>query len=399
MTIKKSTMKLAAVHAAEIKLAAEHAAQTKPTTIVATIVGSGIALAAILTFSSNVFAAKTSDFKLECIANYHVYDQVHYIIPAHHRVPDISGGGMIYEITSLHGKDCGKLKEFYGMNVILNQKLGDVEVPAGAVGIQKGKNIGQDLQQEVSQSFSYVSSYENELPLFPLVHNEYVELLGFSGKADAQKLYGVPAFENLTDAQLALVKDKILSELEYGKIYADSYAIDSKEGFMTVLNSLQFKDESFQKEYLEDLLLVFRNAGKYTTHFVSFIPVVQLGQKINQLIALYGGTKWQSKIDIYKNYPNLFQEQIIAWSFNDDGKAPVLNAEEVEQVLAFVLFEVKKLKPITEVYEAQVLKSQFEQVGEMIKKYSEGNYAGTVHFDLNENSVQLVEEIQQLSKN
>lgn len=168
---------------------------------------------------------------------------------------------------------------------------------------------------------------------------------------------------------------------------------------MTVLTSLPFKEEGYQKEYLQDLLMVFRNAGKYTTHFVSFIPVVHLGQKINQLVAIYGGTKWQSKLDIYKSYPNLFQEQIIAWSFNDDGKAPVLTDKEVEQVLEFVLLEVKKLKPITEVYEAQVLKSQFEQVAEMIKKYSEGNFPGSVHFDLNANSVQLVVEIQLLSKN
>ncbi len=363
------------------------------------IISGGVVIAAMITFSSNVFAARTSDFKLDCKAYYHVYDQVKYVIPAHHRVPDISGGGMIYEITSLQGKDCTKLKEYYGMNVILNQKLGDVKVPMEAIGVQPGKDIGKDLQVEVEQNFSYVSTYEEELPLFPLVHNEYVYLLSFSGKADVQKLYGVPAFENLTDKQLEVVQDKILSELEYGKIYADSYAIDSKEGFMTLLTSLPFKEEAFQKEYLQELLNVFRNAGKYTTHFVSFIPVVQLGQKINQLISIYGGAKWQTKLDIYKNYPNLFQEQIIAWSFNDDGKAPVLTAEEVEQVLAFILFEIKKLKPITEVYEAQVLKSQFEQAAEMIEKFSEGNYPGTVHFNLNANSVRLVEEIKQLSKN
>ena len=88
-------------------------------------------------------ATNAKDLALECVATYKVYESKDYWIPAHHRVPDLHGTTMLYEILNLDGKDCQKLKDHYGMNFVLNQKLGETNLPQNAILLGVNPSEGQ----------------------------------------------------------------------------------------------------------------------------------------------------------------------------------------------------------------------------------------------------------------
>lgn len=341
-------------------------------------------LAASLAQATNI-----KDLALECVATYKVHDSKTYYIPAHHRVPDITGATLFFEVLSLAGKDCQKLKDHYGINVVLNQKLGDSQMPSDAVFTGISPNQGKILQTSVSQSFSYESE-GGELPLFPLVHNEFASFLGYHGKADTQALYGTPAYASLTDQTKLSVLQKVLTQLDYGKHFR-SY---EDSNYLELLLNLGVQDLDSQKEYLQSLLLVLRNGG-YENYINSSSPAVKIVEKVNQLLFVTKGSKSATALEIYKKMPILFHSQAVKWAF-EVTSAPVLNAQEVEEFLSFALETSNDLKKVDQLVQARILLEQYKDAAEIILEFSgQKSHMSKTHYELTEKSKELIQQILQ----
>ena len=345
-----------------------------------------------LTLTTSVsHATKAKDLALECVATYKVHESKDYWIPAHYRVPDQHGTTMLYEILNLEGKDCQKLKDHYGMNIVLNQKLGETNLPNNAIFLGVNPKEGQILKTAVTQQFKYQTD-TGELPLFPMVHSEEASLLGYSGQANSKALYNTPTYASLSDQQKLSVLDTVMVHIQYGKVFTN---YNDSSSFLDLLLNIDVTDLNSQKEYLQDLLLVISNIQKKNHNFTTLSPGKLVAQKINQLLYITKGTQWAPAIEVYQTNPVLFHSQVVQWAFlSDMTKAPVLNAAEVESFLSYALETSINLKKVNQLLEARILLNQYQEATKVILYFSgEKKHIAEAQYDLTEKSKELIQQI------
>ncbi len=319
-------------------------------------------IATTLVVSARAGATTVKDLAVSCGGHYKVLSAEPFFKDnTGTRAPSYAGTTEKIQVLSVHGQDCAKIKEHYGISVEKGQivDFGVATAPSyEAAKAEAAKRHGQTFAFKASQSFSYVS--EGTLPLFPVVHSEAVSLLSFSGQANAKALYGTPAVSELTDEQVSEVLGTISWQVDWGKKYQQQSWDDE---WLQLALELSPKTDSAKKAYLTRLLLFFDNATQFGGSFVTFAPELLLGHKINELLNELGGTQWATKLHVWKHHPLLFNDHLVSWARFTQGEvteAPILSPEELEEYLAFAYEQAQALKVVKWVGEANVFLYSFK---------------------------------------
>ena len=333
--------------------------------------------------------------KLECGGIYTVEVSTPFYIPPQGRAMARSGLNEKIKILSVEGKDCLKIKNNYGIEVSVGQSLNIVsgsQLESKALSQLSKARLGQSFEFEATQTFKYATK-SGSLPLFPTVHEEWVNILGKTGKADSAALYSTPDFSSLTDRQLMSVLQESIWQIEWGKKY-QGYNGAFGDVWVSLIVETTQKEEKNIKQHLTDLVNVFKNISRFSGSFVSYHPGVLIGQKVNSMLNEHGTTKWSTKLQVFKANPLLFEDQIVGWSFMTKGTtAPSLTANEVDDFLAHALEVCKNLAKVPQVLEARYLLSQYKEAAKSIKLHDGETNGKLKLYELGESANKLVAEI------
>lgn len=358
----------------------------------------GLGLISSLTFISSAQAENISDLKLDCYGSYQIVSASPYFQPAPNyptRAPDVAYAGATQQIKilTLNGSGCVKLKPFYGIDLqvgmILPYSAGTMPATPQQAKVFAQKEIGKIYFFKASQTFEYALP-NGTLPFFPMVHSEYAHILNLSGSANIKALYGTPSLEDLNDE----IKNKIAAELftmqDWGLVYKSYHYADGHQWLPLLLN-LEFKNSELELEHIQNLVLFFNNMVKQTTQFFSDTTSNLVAKKISFLLNKYGKSKWSTKIEILKQNPALLNEQGVTWSQADE--ALNLTSAEIEEFLDYTLIQVQNLSKVSQVYEAQILKTQYKGAAAALKSTP---LMQDKHFDLSSKSQELIALIESL---
>jgi hypothetical protein len=337
---------------------------------------------------SSIAMAKTpADLKLSCQATYKVLEENKFYKPPHYRVNGYDGVAQKLQVLKISGKDCDKLFTYYDLNLKVGEIVGDGQIPSGAHFTGYGENLGKTLIAKTSQSFTY--DHNGELPLYPLVHSESAHLLK-TGTANSKELYGTPALEDLTDQQKNVILEKLLWILDHGK------NIDSWSPFFTLLLKLDMHDMEKQQEYLNSLLLAFKNMAKANPSVTTLSSPVMLGGKINTLLNTLGGTKWQTALEVYQQNPMLLNSSVLS-SLGNNAEAPNLSTEDIEAYLAYAYTVAKQIEELPNFMSKSFL-YQYKESAKSLKMHSTSspNTFWGPRYELNAISLELIESILKL---
>jgi len=350
---------------------------------------------ALSSFSS--FATNVNDLKLDCGGKYKILESKKYFVDnSGTRVNSYFGNEKKIQVLAISGGDCHKLVNGYGITL----DIGEVLVLGKPNGIGKlewlGTNheeIGMVVNFGITQNFSYKTK-DGELPWFPTLHEESLNVLGKNGKANAALLYGTPELKDISDKTKNTIVEKIMQDLKWGKDFYNNYiGFYNKVKIKLALKLIPVEAEA-QLEYLNNMLHVFKNITKSVTSFVTLDYRIAIGSTINKLLNKFGATKYgYTKLDVWKKNPIFFAEQLVSWVSSDIEKAPVLTEQEVEDYLSYVLDMSKKLKQVQNLYEAQVLLVQYKNSAIVIKKVAKGQNLSSVHYALTTQASEDLEEI------
>ena len=352
----------------------------------------------ILLMTGFAQAENISNLTVECHGTYEVISAVPYFTPAPKGPSRViprahAGANERIQITSLVGKDCEKLKSGYGIELKLGMDLpysqGTSPSTLEEAAVFAAGEVHKTYPFETSQTFGYALA-NGDLPLFPTIHSEYLNVLGLRGQADSKTLYGILPLSELADASKSKIAKELLSMEDYGLPY-QGYTQPDADQWLRLLVSLEFKDPADTIEHLGDLVLLFNNIVKQTTQFYTSSPSKLVGQKIAALLNTYGKSKWSSKMEILKRNPALLNEQAVIWS----KPAEVLNLtnSEIEEFLDDALIKVQALSKVLQVDEARILKAQYQGAAAALKV---SPIAQDKHFDLSPHSEELIAMIQSL---
>ncbi len=337
--------------------------------------------------SSFAMAKTPANLKLSCQATYKVIEENKFYKPAHYRVNGYDGVAQKLQVLKISGKDCAKLFTYYDIDLKVGEIIGDGQIPAGALFTGIGENLGKTLIAKTSQSFIY--DHNGELPLFPLVHSESAHLLK-TGIANSKELYGTPAIEDLTDQQKNKILEKLLWILDHGK------NMDAWSSFFSLFLKLDMADKVEQQEYLDSLLLAFKNMAKANPSVTTLSSPVMLGGKINTLLNTLGGTKWQTALEVYQQNPMLLNSSVIS-SLGHNAEAPKLSTEDIEYYLMYAHTVAKQIKELPN-FMSKTYLYQYKESAKSLKMHStssETNWFGP-KYELNEASLVLIENILKL---
>lgn len=355
---------------------------------------------AIAAFWSGVVFATTNtqDLKLNCDYEVKVLDSTNYYVDnSGTRANSYYGVLESLELLAITGADCQKLTDHYGVTFQVGEviELGRAGFAASRVRYLD-KNLDQIGTSKIvapTQSFGYQLK-NGQLPWFPTIHAESVQVLGKTGVADVKALYGTKELSSLDESFKLKSAEKIIRSMGYGKDLAKTYIGHDNQVKLKLLLQLLPQTKSSKLEYLQDILLVFDNAVQFQSTFTTGDHRVELGRVINQLLNELGQTKFgRSKLEVLQKQPALFAEQIVAWLFSQTEKAPQLNSDELELFLEFALEKVEILQQIPEVHEARVLKAQYVNAAKTIKKYASPSSLKTPYYQLNIESEDILTKI------
>lgn len=378
--------------------------------------GAGMALFSAPIVSS---AITTKELNINCRGTYQVLTSSPF---ARHNAPRL--GGITYglkesvQVLSIQGADCAKLKPYYNIDLKVGQVLplshvyGDrfYEVTSLKEGLLQQNDsdlqgviqkmaavaktrIGNKYGYAATQGFSLTQQTKagQELPLFPLIHQEYVYVLSLSGQVNAQKAYGTPS--TLNDKQIITLMQKLMEILREG---GSTSSLDSE--FLSVLLSLSPQSKELQLEMVNNLVNLFELKTKQVSTFYTGGAIQQLGQHLNTLLNVLGGTKFQTQLQVLQTQPLLLATDTIAEILGQPTYAPSLTAAQVEAFLVFAYEKSLALKAIQmQVTEAAYLLSQYKMAAVSIQKYSKpfmnGPFKIPLVFSLTPRSAQLVKQI------
>ncbi|MCB0403507.1 MAG: hypothetical protein KDD51_01890 [Bdellovibrionales bacterium] len=334
-----------------------------------------ISLAALTVSSPGVADAKTisaKDLKLDCEGKYKVLSAVPYHKPPIGRAPGRSGTHESVEVLSLRGSGCTELDPYYGVSVQEGDRLPfGQSIYEGSLAEAKmlaAQRLGNVYSFSAEQHFSYQTK-SGILPFFPKVHRETVSVLGLSGTLNAKKKYGSYSAEELSEDEKASLLNEAYAAINYGKKYQNTSAFG--DDFLDFILSVKFEETPLALEYIEDLVLLFENTSRYTSSFVSLHPGTLIAKKLNALLNAYGRSKFSSKMQILKQHPLLFEDQIVGWAFLEKGKtAPKLTEADVVEFLSYALDQAENLAKVPQVLEARYLLQQYKEAGKTILAYS-----------------------------
>jgi len=351
-------------------------------------------LISILTNSPTAIAKNISDLALQCSGTYEVVEATPYFIPGptyptRSLKEDSAGAKEKIKILSLTGSGCEKLGPYYGINIqvgnILPYSKGTWPPTAAQAKTFATTEFGKTYSFEVSQTYTYALP-NGDLPLFPLVHQEYVQILNLNGVADSKALYETPSVADLDDTSKSKIIETLMSIEDWGIIY-QGYGPTNDE-WLQLLTSLDFSDANLELEHIQNLVLFFNNMVKKTTMIHIGEPVIIAANKISLLLNKYGKSKWSTKLQILKMNPALLNEQGVTWSEPD--QVLHLTSSEIEEFLEYSLIQVQNLSLVPQVGEAQVLKSQYKGAAEGLKA---SPIAKQNFFDLSPKSQELIAKI------
>ncbi len=346
-------------------------------------------------------AITSTDLKLNCQGHYQVLSATPYYDghftnkPVRYIPPPEAGAKEIIQIIDLIGVDCAKLKSGYGLEFLVGQKLDYTEPVKGAVTLENAvqfaaQEIGATHSFAVQQQFTYQDNKGN-LPLYPLVHEEYAYALNQVGKADAGLLYGVPSVQQLTDSQKLKALDILYEQVQYGKIYAGNYNGSSDQWLKLILNLTPTESQAAM-QYAADLKNLFANSSHTSSTFYTLEVGSMIGQKLNKMLNLLGGTKWQTKLQIVEQEPLLLDFQLITWS--QEYEALELNSQESEDFLTYALAQVQYLVKLPQLTEAVILFSQYQNAAKTLLEYSKDATLAGYKYELSNRSLKLIEDIE-----
>lgn len=361
----------------------------------------------ILALSNQGFAITTKELTLNCGGTFRVLTSKAY---EHANPPRL--GGSTYgihetvEVTSITGPHCEKLEPGYGVAI----KVGQIHqvnawerVDSTSVGltpeeyatikklpsIAQGR-IGKTFSFKAKQHFDFVKSKTNELPLFPLVHSEYVTVLSMGGQANVQKLYGTPMV--LSDQQIVLLLRKL-----QGLVSLEESSFDD-DVFLGALLMLTPKSLGVYKEYANILVNLFEAQSKKRSTVYAYSSIVSIGKKLNAVLGLSNGSKYQTQLQILQEQPLLLSEPVISEILGQPTFAPQLTAPQIEAFLHFAYEKSVALKAATpQHYELAVLRAQYKLAGVSIAKYSKefvkGPHKLPAAFTLTAKAAQLLQAL------
>lgn len=320
-------------------------------------------------------AATADDLALQCGGTYKVLtSEAYFKDNTGTRAPNFAGTDETIEVLTVVGKDCAKIAQNYGVSVkvgqVLDYGMSTGEDYSAAKALAKAR-LGKSFSYAATQSFTY--AVDGTLPLFPKVHEEHLQMLSLEGSADAKALYGTPAIAELSDAEILGIHQEILSIVEWGKLYEQKSWSDQ---WLEFLLAVEPKATAAKKEYAHLVVsFLFENATRFSGTFTTFSPGMVIGQKANSLLNELGGTKWATKMHVWKHHPLLFDSQIVSWARFDPepAKAPLLSAEELEEWLTFAWDQVQALKKVNWVGEANTVLYQFQHAVQSIAAATKPN--------------------------
>lgn len=326
-----------------------------------------------LSFIALTSHAKTSkELLLHCEVTYLVLNSKNYYVPPHYRVSEYVTNQESIKILKVSGDDCDVFKSAFGIELKSGQIINTAQNLPGRA-IFTGYNHqreGKVTTEKIKQSFKYQLK-NDELPLFPLVHQEYASILNINKEANVEKLYGIKSVQNLSDDEKLKLVYLINQAIQYG-LDTSFYKTNS---FLELLASLEFKSINKMKDYNLALLIVIKNLSK--TNFALYNQYVlrNLIHSANKTLNITDGNKYKSKLEVLKLNPILFDFSIIS----DMQKAPELNETQIEEYLTYALEFSKKLKEVDRLPEVRKLLKQYKDSSHQIYKHSNHsptNYLG-----------------------
>lgn len=359
----------------------------------------GLSLSLPLTLTSVANAKTTTDLTLDCHGEYQVVSATPYFqdFPKHPtRAPQIAhaGANEIVKVVSLEGADCEKLKTYYGVDLYVGQSVpmtvSTLPATKSQAEIFANEEIGKKYPIEISQDFLYTD--DKNLPLFPYVHAEYVQVLSLHGQANSKALYGTPTFGDLSDAVKQKIAKYIFEKKTWGKVYSEYYGSSAdNDNWTMLLGKLSFKDEDLALQYVQDLALMFNNATKNYGTIYPYSAVAEIGKVLSVNLNKYGKSKWSTKLNIVKQNPALLSTFVLPWSNKEE--VVQLTAIEVEEYLTYTLDQIKLLKQVTQLVQASILAGQYQKSAQALLSKSIDNKP---LFELTPKSLELIETIKAL---
>jgi len=336
------------------------------------------------------------DLKLSCGGNYEVLSSKPYYKPPHYRVPGQAGTGELIKVLSLEGEDCEVLKTHYGISVEVGQtlKYGVQTAPFFSTAQKEAESRqGKVFPFEVSQTFNY-QNQSGKLPLFPTVHEETAHLLNLTGKAYSNSLYGSLSVDELSDEQKLFAVKKAIWAMDWGKVFQSTTGIYSHRDWLQLFLDFVPNGQPALGEYMQNLLSFFKNVVKFNSSFVTLHPGVKVGEKLNALLNQHGKTKFQTKLEVLKKNPMLFEDQIVGWAFvYSKENVPQLTADEIVEFLQYALEQAQNLAKVPQVTEARYLLSQYKIAATTMSAYSGEVQGKSKYFDLSPEAQTLIEQI------
>ena len=79
-----------------------------------------------------------------------------------------------------------------------------------------------------------------------------------------------------------------------------------------------------------------------------FVVLYRFGNMVNKTLNKLGGTKWQSKLEVFKQNPKLFQQQIVQWAaigIESKDSAPLLKTAEFAEFSHYAFTRIRTSVP------------------------------------------------------